>query len=341
MKTTLPILLLLFLASCSNTPPKFQAVETPSAATETPKATAVANAPTQYNGEGKTNSTAATSPATNAAASIVIQPPKAGEQFVLKSETAPKPAIPVTTTGVAPAKTNAPAPPPFGRTLPAQVAAPNSAQPANPFARAEQPRIPAPASTPAAMPAAAPGTAAPGDNETVPAGMIDFRAAPLDQVLEVYANFVGRTLLRPANLGAPQISLTTKTPLTRREVIRALDTVLGMNGITMINVGDKFVKAVPQAQAMTEGSPADSRTAEELPDFGQFVTHVVQLKYVKPSEIAQVLQPFAKMPNAILPIDSSQIIVLRDYTENVKRMLEMIDRVDVSVPSEFISEVIP
>jgi general secretion pathway protein D len=324
MKTTLPILLLLFLASCSNTSPKFQPVEEPSAVTEAPKSTAAPIA------------SAKPSP-TNAAQSIVVQPPKAGEQFVLKSETAAKPAIPVTSTGIAPAKTNAPAPPPFGRTLPAQVAAPNSAEPVNPFAHPEQPRIPAPATTPAA----AAGNAAPNDNDLVPAGMIDFRATPLDQVLQVYADFVGRTLLRPANLGAPQVSLTTNTPLTRREVIQALDTVLGMNGITMINVGDKFVKAVPQAQAMTEGAPGDDRTAQELPDFGQFVTHVVQLKYVKPSEIQAVLQPFAKMPNAILPIDSSQIIVLRDYTENVKRMLEMINRVDISVPSEFVSEVIP
>ena len=57
--------------------------------------------------------------------------------------------------------------------------------------------------------------------------------------------------------------------------------------------------------------------------------------------MVQVLQPFAKIPNAILPIDSSQILVLRDYTENVKRMLEMIKEVDVAVPSEFVDEVIP
>src|SRR5262249_37796619 len=61
----------------------------------------------------------------------------------------------------------------------------------------------------------------------------------------------------------------------------------------------------------------------------------------KPSELVQVLQPFAKIPNAILPIDSSQILVLRDFTENVKRMLELIERVDVAVPAEFEQEVIP
>jgi len=54
------------------------------------------------------------------------------------------------------------------------------------------------------------------------------------------------------------------------------------------------------------------------------------------------LQPFASpTPNPILPIDSSQILVLRDFTENVKRMLEMIAEIDVVVPSEYISEVIP
>jgi general secretion pathway protein D len=54
-----------------------------------------------------------------------------------------------------------------------------------------------------------------------------------------------------------------------------------------------------------------------------------------------IIQPFAKLQNSILPIDSNGILVLRDFAENVKRMLEMIDRIDVSVPAEYISEVIP
>ena len=64
---------------------------------------------------------------------------------------------------------------------------------------------------------------------------------------------------------------------------------------------------------------------------------------MKPSEIVQILQPFASPVGgaAILPIDASQMIVLRDLTENVKRMLELIKEIDVSVPSEFISEVVP
>jgi general secretion pathway protein D len=74
---------------------------------------------------------------------------------------------------------------------------------------------------------------------------------------------------------------------------------------------------------------------------GTYVTHIVQLKNIKPSEMVPIIQPFSKLPNSILPIDSNGILVLRDNAENVKRMLQMIERVDVSVPAEYISEVIP
>jgi general secretion pathway protein D len=176
--------------------------------------------------------------------------------------------------------------------------------------------------------------------EMIAPGMIDFRAVDVNQVLQLYAEWVNRTVLRPATLPAPTITLKSQTPLTRREAVQALDAVLALNGISMINVGDKFVKAVPQPQANQEGGPFSKLTSKELPDMGQYITHIVQLKYLKPSEVVPVLQPFAKLPNSILPVETSQILVLRDDAENVKRMLEMIERIDVVVPAEYTNEVI-
>ncbi len=176
--------------------------------------------------------------------------------------------------------------------------------------------------------------------EMIAPGMIDFRAVDVNQVLQLYAEWVNRTVLRPATLPAPTITLKSQTPLTRREAIQALDAVLALNGISMINVGDKFVKAVPQTSANQEGAPFYKGTGAQLPDMGQYITHIVQLKYLKPSEVVPVLQPFAKLPNSILPVESSQILVLRDNAENVKRMMEMIDNIDVVVPAEYTNEVI-
>ena len=177
--------------------------------------------------------------------------------------------------------------------------------------------------------------------EILPPGMIDFRQADLNVVLQVYAELVNRTILRHASLPAPTITLKTQTPLTKKEAIQALDAVLAMNGISMVDIGDKFVKALAPAQAGGAGQEPSKLAADALPNLGAYVTHVVQLKYSKPSEIIPALQPFASgSPNPIVPIETSQILVLRDNAENVKRMLEMISQIDIIVPAEFTNEVI-
>ncbi len=102
------------------------------------------------------------------------------------------------------------------------------------------------------MVAIAPTNAIP--EETLKAGMIDFRKMDLDAVLLFYADLVNRTVLRPSGLASQPITLKTQTDLTKHEAIQALDTVLGMNGIVMINEGDKFVKAVQAATAGTEAA---------------------------------------------------------------------------------------
>jgi general secretion pathway protein D len=176
--------------------------------------------------------------------------------------------------------------------------------------------------------------------EMIPAGNINFQGVDVSQVLDVYAKLVGRTMLR-AGIPQAQIVLRTETPLTKSEAIQALQAVLALNGIALVNMGDKFVKVLPIGDANSAGAKINHGDANQLPDMGSYVTHIVQLKYLKPTEMMPIIQPFAKLPNSILAIEANGILVLRDNAENVKRMLEMIDQVDVSVPAEYISEVIP
>ncbi|HEV2454514.1 MAG TPA: secretin N-terminal domain-containing protein [Verrucomicrobiae bacterium] len=179
------------------------------------------------------------------------------------------------------------------------------------------------------------------DNQLIPPGLIDFQGVDVSQVLEVYAQLVGKTLLR-AGLPSAQIVLKTETPLTKAQAIQALQAVLALNNIAVIEVpGQPFIKVVPTEQAGQVGEQFNDQNPNQLPELGSYVTRIVQLKNLKPSEVLPIIQPFAKSPNAILPIDANQILVLRDNAENIKRMMEMIEKVDVVVPAEYISEVIP
>ena len=68
---------------------------------------------------------------------------------------------------------------------------------------------------------------------------------------------------------------------------------MGLNGIAVIPVGDKFVKAVPLQTAQQAGQAFSTNGPADYASMGQYITHVVQLKFLKPSEVMQVLQPFA------------------------------------------------
>jgi len=183
--------------------------------------------------------------------------------------------------------------------------------------------------------------AKPPEEEIFPAGLIKFSEADLSQVLEIYQELTGRTVLRPASLPAAKITIKSQTQLTRTEAIQALDSILSMNQITMIPQGEKFIKAVPEAQSPKEANRTTDLPWELLPESGTIVTYVVQLSNAVPAEVAQVLAQFAKTANSILPIPSTGMLVIRDYAENVKRMMEIIQKIDVVPQQDFVDVVIP
>ena len=171
-----------------------------------------------------------------------------------------------------------------------------------------------------------------------------FQEMPLSEVLETYAEFTGKTVLRAPNVAlTTPITLKVQGELTLKEAIEALDTVLALNGVTMVAMGTKFVKAVPFAQAQQEAQAfaAMNLKTDDMPEAARYMTRILQLKSAKPSEIVPAIQGFAKLPNSILPVDSTQILILRDYSENIKRMMEVIEKIDVVVKIDEEFEVIP
>lgn len=257
-------------------------------------------------------------------------------------------AVPSTTPAAqpaAPAVGTLPAP---GNIVPGRVAVPPPGGiPAAP-APGQAPMVagqPNPATT-TALPGFNPATNPDPDSSTnivfLPDGKLKFVAMALDQFLTgVYAKKVGKTILRPATLPAVNINFEQQSPLTDAELLQAYDSVLALNGITTIPTGDKFITVVPNTQAGQEGAAFSNKPRGELPEASQFTTTIIQLKHVKPSEIMQVLAPFAKNANNIVALETTSTLILRDYAINIKRIMEVIEKIDIVVEEDYALEVIP
>ncbi|MGA2557675.1 MAG: secretin N-terminal domain-containing protein, partial [Verrucomicrobiota bacterium] len=229
--------------------------------------------------------------------------------------------------------------PPLSTNIPSPDAAPTPA--ANAATTAAQPAPPPPIPAPRA-PVAPAAPATPPE----PADIKYNFTMPFDEVLDtIYAPLIGRTPLRGGGSMAVDkgtlLTLKTQTDLTRSEAIMALETIMGMNGITVVPIGDKFFKVVTEAQAPMAAGLAYTNKADRLPDFGKFITEIVQLKYADPDQVVRALSLFARSPSSVIFIPSTASLIMRDYTENVKRMLEMVEKLDVESPLTVKSKVIP
>lgn len=223
-------------------------------------------------------------------------------------------------------------------------AALGQAQPAAPPAPPAPPVPPTPGNAAAADPAVAPDPAAapPANDQIIPAADMKFVNMPLEQFLEIYAKYVKRTILRASALPNLNVTLVAETPLTVDEAIQAMDSVLSLNGYTTIPVGDKFVTFVPSANALQEGAAFSTiTTADELPEANQYITHIKQLKHLLPSEAVPMLTPMAKNAAGIVALDVSKTLVLRDNSSNIKRMLELLERIDIKPEEDYKLKVIP
>jgi len=217
-------------------------------------------------------------------------------------------------------------------------AALGQAQPANPPA---PPAPPTPGNAAAAAPANPAGAPLAMD-AVIPMADLQLVNMPLEQFLEIYANYVNRTILRAAALPNLNVTLQAQTPLTVVEAIQAMDSVLSLNGYTTIPVGEKFVTFVPSANALQEGAAFLTITdAADLPEANQYITHIKQLKHILPSEAVPMLTPMAKNAAGIVALDVSKTLVLRDNSSNIKRMLELLERIDIKPEEDYKLKVIP
>lgn len=158
-----------------------------------------------------------------------------------------------------------------------------------------------------------------------PPGSLNFQNADLTMVLAIYQEISQRSVIRPSSLPAPTISVRNQTPLSRVEILQLLDTVLAENGIAMVLAGPTGIKAVPLAQAAQSSPPEVSLPWRSLPDSGSYMMRTVQLKKLRPSEVVPVLMPFAKAPGAVLAIDSHRQLILRDFSSNIRKMLQVLE----------------
>jgi general secretion pathway protein D len=218
--------------------------------------------------------------------------------------------------------------PPIPAATPAAVTPPPPAPipGLNPQARPQPALSPVrnPTPAPTAIPAPPPPPAAhDAQSADTPQIEFEFQGASINAILEWYSRLTNRSIISAPNLQIT-VNFRSQTKLTRKDAIEALDSVLAINNIAAIPLGDKFLKIVQITTAKTEGLPVGPNLAAS----DTLGTQIIPLKNAKASDVVPVLQPYMHPYGQLVALQDSNSILITETAANLKQMLEIVAYVD-------------
>ena len=161
---------------------------------------------------------------------------------------------------------------------------------------------------------------------------IEFNAAPVDMVFEVYQDLVGKTVLKDPQ--APQATITLKPQkgqdLSVEDKVEAIETVLEMNGIHMEPYGEKFVRAIPRKDVRKDGIPLIMDSNVKLGETTKVVSFMIHFENIAIDEAQKALEGFKSANGILLVFERTNSILVTDTEQIINRMREIAKAIDIA-----------
>ncbi len=163
---------------------------------------------------------------------------------------------------------------------------------------------------------------------------LKFQDAPLDQVLGMYAELTGRTVLKAPAINAV-VTLRSTTRLTQAEAKQAIESILALNNIALVSVGERFLKVIQTTTARQEGMPVGlARPEGALPEGDLLISQIIDLKYMATDEVTTILQGLLHGYGKIQAIERTNSLLVTDTRSNLQRIMEVVEYLDKPAESK-------
>ena len=135
-----------------------------------------------------------------------------------------------------------------------------------------------------------------------------------------------------------KVTIISPSKISVKEAYKVFESVLEVHGFTTIKSGE-VTKIVPSPDARSKN--IETRLKEEaVSPEDRVVTQLIPLKFANPSEIKKLFAPLVSKSSVILDYPPTNMLIITDVYSNIKRLLRILNTIDVSGMGEELS-VIP
>ncbi len=163
---------------------------------------------------------------------------------------------------------------------------------------------------------------------------LNMKDADIQALIATVSEITGKNFIVAPNVQG-KVTVISARPMKPDEIYDVFLSVLRVHGFAAVPSGS-MVKIVPEAVAQQNGN-GDGGDSATSPD--AVVTEIVPVKHVSAAELVPILRPFMPQGGQLIAHAASNSLVVSDREGNVKRLAEIIRRIDTTSDAQV--EVIP
>ena len=159
---------------------------------------------------------------------------------------------------------------------------------------------------------------------------LDFEDAEVKEVITALADIIGiNYIIDPKIRG--KVNIHTSGVISKEDIFPILETIFEINNIAAVKVGNIY-KIIPVKDAKKQPLiPRKGKEVEDISSPDRLVLQIVLMRYVPPKEMEKILKPFLGKGGHIVDYAERSILIIIDTVANMKKLMALVDAVDVSV----------
>jgi len=158
--------------------------------------------------------------------------------------------------------------------------------------------------------------------------MLNFDDMDLHEVIVMISEILGMNyIVDPQVTG--KVNIHTKDKVSKKELMPIFEALLKVNNAAIIKK-DNLYHIVPVASLKQDYMPTFLANKEDLPTTDKVIFQIVPLKYIAAEEIVKIVKPFMT-PQGSETIAKDTILIMLDYSANIKKIMSLIELFDVDV----------
>jgi general secretion pathway protein D len=159
--------------------------------------------------------------------------------------------------------------------------------------------------------------------------VLNFENTDINDIISTIGELLGLDYIIEAGV-AGKVTIRTSGKIPANELFAVLEQILEINNLTVVKTG-RYYRFMPAAEAKRK--PLETfmgRDGSALPPSDRVIIQLIPVKYLPVESVKGVLAPLLTKNGSLFDIPNTQTLGLIDISSNVKRLLEIVDALDIN-----------